>query len=169
MLADRGLTGGIEALALTHSGPVDVDVQLPGRPPAPVESAVYFAVAEAVTNTAKHAAGASLWIWGRYDADADGQRHLRITVADDGVGGATMPPDGGLAGLAQRLETFDGRLTLASPPGAGTVITIDVPCTLQPESRSTSSHPVSRAENRRDRTIGSAHAGSAGRGPCAAP
>jgi signal transduction histidine kinase len=133
VLADRGLTGGIEALALTHSGPVDVDVQLPGRPPAPVESAVYFAVAEAVTNTAKHAAGASLWIWGRYDDDGDGQGHLRITVADDGIGGATMPPDGGLAGLAQRLETFDGRLTLASPRGAGTVITIDVPCTLQPE------------------------------------
>ncbi len=169
MLADRGLTGGIEALALTHSGPVDVDVQLPGRPPAPVESAVYFAVAEAVTNTAKHAAGASLWIWGRYDADADGQGHLRITVADDGVGGATMPPDGGLAGLAQRLETFDGRLTLASPRGAGTVITIDVPCTLQPEPARAGRHPVSRPENRRDRTIGSAHAGSAGRGPCAAP
>ena len=131
VLADRGLAGGIEALALTHSGPVDVDVQLSGRPPAPVESAVYFAVAEAVTNTAKYAAGASLWIWGRYDADPYGQGHLRITVADDGVGGATMPPEGGLAGLAQRLETFDGRLTLASPFGAGTVITIDVPCTLQ--------------------------------------
>ena len=131
VLADRGLTGGIEALALTHSGPVDVDVKLPGRPPPPVESAVYFAVAEAVTNTAKHAAGASLWIWGRYDIAAGEPGHLRITVADDGVGGATMPADGGLAGLAQRLETFDGRLTLASPAGAGTVITIDVPCTLQ--------------------------------------
>jgi signal transduction histidine kinase len=131
VLADRGLSGGIEALALTHSGPVDVDVQLPGRPPAPVESAVYFAVAEAITNAAKYAAGASLWIWGRYDLEAAGQGHLRITVADDGAGGATMPPDGGLAGLAQRLEAFDGRLTLASPAGAGTVITIDVPCTLQ--------------------------------------
>ena len=126
VLADRGLVGGIEALALTHAGPVDVDVQIPGRPPAPVESAVYFAVSEAIANAAKHAGGSSLWVWGRYD---DGR--LRITVTDDGHGGAVIDPAGGLAGLEQRLAAFDGRISLASPLGAGTVVTIDVPCALQ--------------------------------------
>jgi signal transduction histidine kinase len=103
-----------------------------------VESAAYFAVSEAITNVAKHAPGASLWVWGRYDTTGAAPGHLRITVADDGPGGATMPPAGGLAGLAARLEAFDGRLTLASPLGAGTVISLDVPCTLsavQPVAR----------------------------------
>jgi len=125
VLADRGLVGGIEAVALTHSGPVDVDVALDGRPPAPVESAVYFAVAEAVANTSKYAGYSSLWVWGRHD-----EGRLRITITDDGVGGAFLVPTGGLAGLGRRLEVFDGRLSLASPPGAGTVVTIEVPCSL---------------------------------------
>lgn len=126
VLADRGLTGGISALALAHPRHVDVDAQLDGRPPAPVESAVYFAVAEALTNCAKHAAAQNAWVWMRHDAGT-----LTVMVGDDGVGGAQLTPDGGLAGIERRMSAFDGTMSMASPLGGPTIVTIKVPCTLQ--------------------------------------
>ncbi|HET8590522.1 MAG TPA: histidine kinase [Nakamurella sp.] len=125
VLADRGLTGGIEALALAHPRPVEVDVQLAGRPPAPVESAVYFAVAEALTNSAKYSSAQTTWIWLRHDGTV-----LTALVGDDGVGNARITPGGGLAGLERRLAAFDGTLSLASPSGGPTIVTITVPCAL---------------------------------------
>ena len=67
VLADRGLAGGVAALALAHPRPVEVDVDIDGPAAAPVESAVYFAVAEALTNSAKHAAAQNSWVWMRHD------------------------------------------------------------------------------------------------------
>ncbi len=125
VLADRGLAGGIEALALAHPRDVDVDVDLPGRPPAPVESAVYFAVAEALTNSAKYSAAQHTWVWLRHDG-----AQLTALVGDDGVGGARLTPEGGLAGLERRLAAFDGTITVASPPGGPTIVTVTVPCAL---------------------------------------
>ena len=127
VLADRGLVGGIEALALAHPRDVDVDAVLDGRPPAPVESAVYFAVAEALTNSAKYSAARSSWVWLRHDG-------VRLTalVGDDGVGGAQLTPEGGLAGIERRLTAFDGTVTVASPPGGPTIVTMTVPCELAP-------------------------------------
>lgn len=127
LLADRGLPGAIEALALAHPRPVSLDVDLPGRPPAPVESAVYFAVAESLANSAKHAAAQEVWIRVRYELGA-----LTALIGDDGVGGAVMTPAGGLAGLARRLDAFDGTMTVASPPGGPTIVTVSVPCALTP-------------------------------------
>lgn len=126
VLADRGLAGGVSAVALAHPGPVEVDIALDGRPPAPVESAVYFAVAEALTNAAKHAAAQNCWVWMRHEAGT-----LTAMVGDDGVGGAEITADGGLAGIARRLAAFDGTLSLASPLGGPTIVTMKVPCPLQ--------------------------------------
>ncbi len=126
VLADRGLTGGVSALALAHPRPVEVDAQLDGRPPAPVESAVYFSVAEALTNSAKHSAAQNAWIWMRHDGST-----LTAMVGDNGVGGAQLTPEGGLVGIERRLSAFDGTMSMASPLGGPTIVTIKVPCTLQ--------------------------------------
>jgi signal transduction histidine kinase len=126
VLADRGLTGGLQALALSSPMDVDIDVELAGRPPAPVESAVYFAVAEAVTNATKYAAAGRIWIWARH---ADGV--LTALVGDDGVGGARFTPEGGLAGIERRMAAFDGGVSLASPYGGPTIVTLRVPCPLE--------------------------------------
>ncbi|OJF14872.1 putative sensor protein [Couchioplanes caeruleus] len=120
-LADRGLAGGIEALALPTPLPVAVRVSAPPLPP-PVESAAYFAVAECLANTVKHAQAARAWI----RVDHDGQA-LRLVVGDDGRGGAD--PDGsGLTGVARRLAAFDGALDVDSPAGGPTVVTMTLPC-----------------------------------------
>lgn len=123
VLADRGLPGGIEALSLQHPRTVDLDIRLNGRPPASIESAVYFAVAEALTNIAKHAAAEHTWVTAWHDG-----AFLTVLVGDDGVGGADFTTGGGLAGLRRRIEAFDGSITVGSPIGGPTVVTITVPC-----------------------------------------
>jgi signal transduction histidine kinase len=126
VLADRGLTGGVASLAVAHPRPVEVDVDIDGRPPAPVESAVYFSVAEALANSAKHAAAQNAWVWMRHDGST-----LTVMVGDDGVGGARLTPEGGLTGIERRLAAFDGTLSMASPLGGPTIVTIKVPCALR--------------------------------------
>jgi signal transduction histidine kinase len=121
VLADRGLAGGIEALAIPIPIPVTVALRLP-RLPAPIESAVYFAVAECLANVAKHAHASRVWVVGDHDGDT-----LRLTVGDDGRGGAN-PGGSGLAGVARRLGTFDGTLTVTSPAGGGTEVRMEVRC-----------------------------------------
>lgn len=121
VLADRGLTGAINALALAMPVPVAVSAELP-RLPAPVESAAYFAVAECLANLAKHAHAERAWVTGSYDGD-----RLRLTVGDDGRGGAD-PRGSGLSGIARRLDAFDGDLRVLSPAGGPTVIEMEVPC-----------------------------------------
>ncbi|MFC0437197.1 sensor domain-containing protein [Kutzneria buriramensis] len=125
VLADRGLEGALQALALANPLPVQVAIDLPGRPPEPVESAVYFAIAEALTNTAKHGAADNVWLRLSY---SDGK--LIAVVGDDGRGGASVEPGGGLHGLERRLAAFDGVLLVTSPLGGPTVVYLEVPCTL---------------------------------------
>lgn len=125
VLADRGLAGAVQALTLDLSLPVVITVDLPGRPPAPVESAMYFAVTELLTNVAKHARATRVSI---ELAHRDGR--LVAVVEDDGVGGASQPAAGGLAGVARRLAAFDGSIAVASPPGGPTRIVLEVPCAL---------------------------------------
>ncbi len=123
LLADRGLVGAVEALALDMALPVSVTARLPGRPPAPVESAVYFAVAECLANVGKHAEAehASVSLRSRPDA-------LIVVVADDGRGGARPEHGTGLAGVMRRLAAFDGTMSVSSPVGGPTEITVEVPC-----------------------------------------
>ncbi|HEV7711145.1 MAG TPA: histidine kinase, partial [Asanoa sp.] len=122
VLADRGLAGAIEALALPIPVPVTVSVTVTGRLPDPVESAAYFAVAECLANTVKHSEATRAYVRGSYD-----RTRLRLAVGDDGRGGAD-PTGSGLAGVARRLAAFDGTLTVDSPPGGPTVVTLEIPC-----------------------------------------
>jgi signal transduction histidine kinase len=123
VLADRGLGDAVRSLALDCRVPVELTVELPGRPAAPAESAAYFAVAEALANVAKHA-GAQLVridIW-------YGDGLLRLTVQDDGRGGADPAKGGGLRGIERRLAPFDGVLAVSSPPGGPTILNVEIPC-----------------------------------------
>ncbi|WP_425833674.1 histidine kinase [Streptomyces fractus] len=127
VLADRGLADAVRSLALLSPLEAEVTVGLPARPEPPVESAVYFAVAEAVTNAAKHAEAERLWIDITYDAAT---MALRVGVTDDGRGGADPARGSGLAGIERRLATFDGVLAVNSPAGGPTQISMEVPCAL---------------------------------------
>nr|WP_281386741.1 histidine kinase [Jiangella mangrovi] len=120
-LADRGLTGAVEALALALPGPVTVTLRIPEHLPAPVESALYFAVAECLANAVKHAGAARLWVTG----DTMPAR-VRLVVGDDGRGGAD-PRGSGLSGIARRLAAFDGTVAVSSPAGGPTTVTLEVP------------------------------------------
>jgi signal transduction histidine kinase len=125
VLADRGLPDAIRALALDTPLHTETDIALAGRPEPPVESACYFAVAEALANAVKHAGARHVQIHARHDGTM-----LRIEVTDDGSGGADPAHGTGLRGLERRLATFDGILAVNSPPGGPTLIVIEVPCAL---------------------------------------
>jgi len=125
VLADRGLADAIQALALGSPIPVETDIQLPELVPAPVESAAYFAVAEALANAVKHSGASTVHIRIAHWAGT-----LRIEVTDDGHGGADPVGGTGLLGVEGRLSTLDGILAVSSPPGGPTIIVIEVPCAL---------------------------------------
>jgi signal transduction histidine kinase len=134
VLSERGLGDAVRALCLDIQLPIEVRVQLPGRPEPPVESAAYFAVGEAVTNAAKHA-GAT-----RAIVDIGYRRgRLGLVVHDNGVGGADPDHGSGLQGIRRRLGTFDGTLSVSSPPGGPTTIAMEIPCALSSPRTSTSS------------------------------
>jgi signal transduction histidine kinase len=125
VLADRGLADAVRALALDTPLHTETDIDLPGQLDAPIESACYFAVAEALTNAVKHSGARHVQIRMRHAGGL-----LRIEVTDDGCGGADPAAGTGLAGLERRLGTFDGILAVSSPPGGPTLIVIEVPCAL---------------------------------------
>jgi signal transduction histidine kinase len=122
VLTDRGLAAAIETLAGSSRIPVDLDLATAGRAPAAVEAAGYFVVAEALTNAAKHSGAAQVGVRVARRGDA-----LGIRIEDDGAGGAD-PAGSGLSGLRHRVEALDGTMTVTSPPGAGTVIEVELPC-----------------------------------------
>ncbi|MFF0135159.1 sensor histidine kinase [Streptomyces sp. NPDC005227] len=125
VLAERGLGDAIRALALSLPPVSEVDVDLAGRVEAPVESAAYFAVSEVLANAVKHAGADRLWI----DVHHRGGT-LRITVTDNGRGGARVGAGSGLGGIERRLGTFDGVLAVSSPAGGPTRVTLEIPCVL---------------------------------------
>ncbi|WP_204299632.1 sensor histidine kinase [Actinoplanes campanulatus] len=125
VLAERGLDGAVRALALSLPIPITVDVDLPGRPDLPLESAAYFAVAEALTNVIRHSRAHHGSVFSRYAAGL-----LTMVVTDDGRGGADPAAGTGLRGIERRLAAFDGTIMLSSPPGGPTVITMELPCAL---------------------------------------
>jgi signal transduction histidine kinase len=124
VLADRGIDGAVRALALRSPLPTEVETDLgDGRLPAPVESAAYFAVAEALTNVIKHSDASRCWV----RLHRAGGR-LTILVGDDGEGGADPRGGTGLRGIQRRLASFDGTLEIASPVGGPTILTMELPC-----------------------------------------
>jgi signal transduction histidine kinase len=122
LLADRGLVAAVESLAARYGLGTSIEVETHrGLAPA-VESAAYFVIAEALTNTAKHAGAQRSWVLLR-----DEHRVLAVVVGDDGRGGAD-PLGSGLAGLRARVEALDGSLLVESPQAAGTVLEARLPC-----------------------------------------
>ncbi|KAB8180627.1 sensor histidine kinase [Microbispora catharanthi] len=133
MLADRGLSDAVHGLALDLPLRVHFAGELPGRPPAPVESAAYFAVSELLANVSKHAGADQVWI----DISHAGGV-LRIGVTDDGRGGVDPARGTGLRGVERRLAAFDGVLAVSSPPGGPTMATMEIPCALSSPKTSSS-------------------------------
>jgi signal transduction histidine kinase len=125
VLADRGLADAVRALALDSPLHVETDIDLPGRLPAPVETACYFAVAELLTNAVKHSGARDARI-----SMSHADRLLRIEVTDFGLGGADPAKGSGLAGVERRLATFDGILAVSSPAGGPTIVVMEVPCAV---------------------------------------
>jgi signal transduction histidine kinase len=136
VLADRGLADAVRALALDTPIRTETEIDLPGRLDPPVESACYFAIAEALTNAVKHSGARLVHIRMRY-AHRPAPGLLRIEVTDNGTGGADPANGSGLAGVERRLATFDGILAVSSPIGGPTIIVMEIPCALS--SRRTSS------------------------------
>jgi signal transduction histidine kinase len=128
VLAERGLAPALEALATRAPLPVTIEGVPEQRLSEPLEAAIYFVVAESLTNAVKHAGATELRV--TMDGDED---ELRVEIADDGCGGAD--PDAGegtgLRGLADRVEALGGSFTLDSPPGEGTVIRAVLPLTTK--------------------------------------
>jgi len=122
VLTDRGLPAALATLAGASHIPVDLRVDTGERPAAAVEAAAYFVVAEALTNANKHSGATRATVRVVRDGPV-----LRVSVADDGAGGADR--DGtGLRGLRRRVEALDGAMAVASPPGGGTVVDVELPC-----------------------------------------
>ncbi|MFC9995529.1 sensor histidine kinase [Nocardia sp. NPDC127526] len=122
VLTERGLSAALHSLAERAPLPVRVSGGLTGRPPAAVEAVAYFLAAEAVANTIKHAGATAAEICLAHEGDS-----LRITVSDNGSGGATASPGGGLDGLGDRVAALGGSLTVASPAGGGTRVAATLP------------------------------------------
>ena len=120
---DQGLEPALQTLAARSALPVQVKTALPQRPSAAIESIVYHTAAELLTNATKHAHAANV----RITLAQSSPGRLRLAVHDDGTGGATTTPGGGLTGLADRISTVDGHLHITSPPGGPTTIVADLP------------------------------------------
>ena len=133
----RQFSHGVHPAVLSHGGrrpalrglcrraviPVKLSVNVERRLPESVEVAAYYVVAEALTNATKHARASLVTV----TVDAD-DLHVRLTVADDGVGGAN-PRGSGLIGLKDRVEALGGRMDITSRHGEGTALTAEIPCT----------------------------------------
>jgi signal transduction histidine kinase len=122
VLTDRGLEPAIEALVDRAPVPVEVDTDVDGRLPGPVESAAYFVVSEALANVAKYARATQATVSVRRE-----NGRVTVEVADDGVGGADAARGSGLRGLADRVAALDGTLSLESPAGRGTRLRAEIP------------------------------------------
>ena len=122
VLTESGLRPALRALGRRSAVAVRVHVQLPGRLAEPLETAAYYTVSEALSNAAKHARASAAEV--EVTAD-DGV--LRVRVGDNGRGGADFGRGSGLTALKDRVEAFGGRISLYSPPGAGTVLEVVLP------------------------------------------
>jgi signal transduction histidine kinase len=119
---DHGLGAALTTLAARSDLPVELVLDLPERPSAAIETIAYFCAAELVANVAKHSGAGHATLEAAHVPGL-----LRVRVSDDGSGGARVEARGGLAGLAERVGTVDGRLQISSPPGGPTVVTVELP------------------------------------------
>jgi signal transduction histidine kinase len=122
ILSKRGLGHAIKTLARRSAVPVTLDLEVDHRMPESVEVAAYYVVAEALTNAAKHSHASEISI--RATAEDD---ELRLSISDDGIGGAVAGRGSGLIGLKDRVQALAGRLDISSPTGSGTTLAVAIP------------------------------------------
>jgi signal transduction histidine kinase len=129
ILSEGGLAPALKSLARRSAVPVELELDVPGRLPEPVEVAAYYVVSEALANAAKHAQASVAHV---HAQARDGR--LRLSVRDDGVGGAEPGGGSGLVGLADRVDALGGTIRVRSPVGQGTTLRIDLPIQDRPSS-----------------------------------
>jgi signal transduction histidine kinase len=136
ILSEEGLTPALRALARRAAVPVELDLHAGRRLPGPVEVAAYYAVSEAVANAAKHTRASAVQV----ELGADDMM-ARLTIRDDGTGGADPARGSGLTGLGDRIEALGGTLRITSPPGGGTTLLIQIPA-ARPALRDVAEDPA---------------------------
>ena len=119
---DNGLPDALETLAAGSAVPAELEVSIPARPTQAIETIAYFCAAELLANAVKHSAANKITI----RAAGDGAT-LRLSVSDNGTGGADPGRGTGLSGLRQRVAVVDGSMVIASPPGGPTQVTVELP------------------------------------------
>lgn len=119
---DEGLGAALATLVARSEVPVELVVELWERPSAAIETIAYFCAAELLTNVAKHSSARHVTLEAVHRPGL-----VRVRVSDDGIGGAHIEAGGGLAGLAERVGTVDGRLQIDSPAGGPSVVTVELP------------------------------------------
>jgi len=119
---DNGLPDALTTLAARSAVPVELVVDIQERPSAAIETIAYFSAAELLANVAKHSGARRATLEAVHVPGL-----LRIRVTDDGHGGASAVPGGGLRGLAERIRTVDGSIEIDSPSGGPTVATVELP------------------------------------------
>jgi signal transduction histidine kinase len=124
ILTEAGLGPALRALARRSNVPIDVDLRLEDRLPAPVEAAAYYVASEAITNVAKHAQANVVELKAARENGV-----LTLQVRDDGIGGADAIRGSGILGLKDRVEALGGTISIASPPRGGTTLSIRLPVT----------------------------------------
>jgi PAS domain S-box-containing protein len=138
ILTEGGLGPALKALARRSGIPVEIDLRCDRRLAEGIEVAAYYVASEALTNAAKHADASRVEI----DLHVE-EGTLYLSIADDGVGGAAPNEGSGLIGLKDRVEALGGTIDLASPPGSGTRLDVEIPLLADP-SVASSSEPLSR-------------------------
>ena len=126
ILSNGGLAPALKALARRSTIPIDFDLHVDRRLPDSVEVAAYYIVAEALTNAAKHARASVVEVCAQVEAP-----NLRLTIRDDGVGGAAVGKGSGLTGLIDRVEALGGHMTISSQAGSGTSLLVNIPFEVQ--------------------------------------
>jgi len=122
ILSKGGLAPALKALMRRSAVPTSSTIDIGRRLGASVETAAYYVVAEALTNTAKHGQASTAYVSASID-----EGHLHVSVSDNGVGGAVLGGGSGLIGLKDRVESVSGKLTVSSPTGKGTTLTVRIP------------------------------------------
>ena len=128
VLDDRGLDAALSAVAGRSHIPVNLDVRLPHRCDRATEAAVYFAIAEGLTNAAKHSRASEARVTVRMRDDETGRPYIWARVEDNGTGGAQVVPGGGLDGITNRVVAAGGTIQVDSPVGGPTALEVSVPC-----------------------------------------
>jgi signal transduction histidine kinase len=127
ILTQGGLGPAMRTLARRSAIPVELETDIDGRLPEPIEVAAYFVASEAVANATKHAQASRIEVSLSTDDTS-----LMLSICDDGVGGADPRRGSGLVGLADRVEAIGGTLDIKSAPGGGTSLLVTIPLDSEP-------------------------------------